>query len=165
MKKRSLSDCQHVTESFLIENMDEMIAAAREGRLLLMPKEHKQPQREDVLNSVRAYVSEIECFARRGWDGRVKDVWETIFKDEVFYNMLLPGSKTRKFREFNKYGVMRIVGMLRSFGVYDECINDSQLCKALERTSKDSSYRSYIGLGFDSRENRQALQRILYNIG
>ena len=66
MKKRSLSDCQHVTESFLIENMDEMIAAAREGRLLLMPKEHKQPKREDVLNSVRAYVSEIECFARRG---------------------------------------------------------------------------------------------------
>ena len=66
MKKRSLSDCQHVTESFLIENMDEMIAAAREGRLLIMPKEHKQPKREDVLNSVRAYVSEIECFARRG---------------------------------------------------------------------------------------------------
>ena len=66
MKKRSLSDCQHVTESFLIENMDEMIVAAREGRLLLMPKEHKQPKREDVLNSVRAYVSEIECFARRG---------------------------------------------------------------------------------------------------
>ena len=54
-----------MTESFLIENMDEMIAAAREGRLLLMPKEHKQPKREDVLNSVRAYVSEIECFARR----------------------------------------------------------------------------------------------------
>ena len=45
-----------------------------------MPKEHKQPKREDVLNSVRAYVSEIECFARRGWEGRVKDVWETIFK-------------------------------------------------------------------------------------
>ena len=45
--------------------MDEMIVAAREGRLLLMPKEHKQPKREDVLNSVRAYVSEIECFARR----------------------------------------------------------------------------------------------------
>ena len=66
MKKRSLSDCQHVTESFLIENMDEMIVAAREGRLLLMPKDHKQPKREDVLNSVRAYVSEIECFARRG---------------------------------------------------------------------------------------------------
>ena len=65
MKKRSLSDCQHVTESFLIENMDEMIAAAREGRLLLMPKEHTQPKREDVLSSVRAYVSEIECFARR----------------------------------------------------------------------------------------------------
>ena len=65
MKKRSLSDCQHVTESFLIENMDEMIVAAREGRLLLMPKDHKQPKREDVLNSVRAYVSEIECFARR----------------------------------------------------------------------------------------------------
>ena len=60
-----------MTESFLIENMDEMIAAAREGRLLLMPKEHKQPQREDVLNSVRAYVSEIECFVRRGWEGRV----------------------------------------------------------------------------------------------
>ena len=31
-----------------------------------MPQEHKQPKCEDVLNSVRAYVSEIECFARRG---------------------------------------------------------------------------------------------------
>ena len=149
----------------MIENMDGMVAAAREGGLLLMPKEHRRPRREEVLNSGGVDGGESECFGRRGWEGRVKDVWETIFKEEVFYNMLLPGSKTRKFREFNKYGVMRIVGMLRSFGVYDECINDSQLCKALERTSKDSSYRSYIGLGFDSRENRQALQRILYNIG
>ena len=47
------------------------LSAAREGRLLLMPKEHKQPKREDVLNSVRAYVSEIECFARRGWEGLI----------------------------------------------------------------------------------------------
>ena len=94
MKKRSLSDCQHVTESFLIENMDEMIAAAREGRLLLMPKEHKQPKREDVLNSVRAYVSEIECFARRGV-GRTHT--QTISRRVLFMTDMRCGRKKTNY--------------------------------------------------------------------
>ena len=59
---------------------------------------------------------------------------------------------------------MRLVGVLRSHGVYDECVNDSQLCAALEHTAKDSSYRSYIGLGLESRELRRLIIEVLDNL-
>lgn len=153
-----------VTEEFLRENFGEVLAAAREGRLLIKPKERKTPQRDEVIERVRAYVRQIDGLARPHWAGRVGMVWEAIFKDVVFVDMLMPGPKMRKFREFNKYSVMRIVGMLRSHGVYDECMNDSQLCAALEHTAKDSAYRSYIGLGLESRELRRAIIGILNDL-
>lgn len=88
-------------------------------------------------------------------------VWEAIFDEAEFVDMLMPGPKMRKFRDFNKYSVMRLVGVLRSHGVYDECVNDSQMCAALEHTAKDSSYRSYIGLGLESKELRKLVNEVL----
>lgn len=45
-----------VSEDFLRENFSEVLAAAREGRLLIKPKERKTPRREEVIEIVRAYV-------------------------------------------------------------------------------------------------------------
>ena len=153
-----------VTEEFLRENFSEVLAAAREGRLLIKPRERKTPRREEVIESVRAYVSQIDGLAQPNWAGRVSMVWEAIFDENDFVDLLMPGPKMRKFRDFNKYSVMRLVGMLRSHGVYDECVNDSQLCAALEHTAKDSSYRSYIGLGLESRELRRLIIEVLDNL-
>ena len=138
--------------------------AAREGRLLIKPKERKAPRREEVIESVRAYVSQIDGLAQPNWAERVGMVWEAIFDEGVFVDLLMPGPKMRKFRDFNKYSVMRIVGVLRSHGVYDECVNDSQLCAALEHTAKDSSYRSYIGLGLESRELRRLMVEVINDL-
>ena len=88
-------------------------------------------------------------------------MWEAILGEKAFVDLLMPGPKMRKFRDFNKYSVMRLVGVLRSHGVYDECVNDSQLCALLEHTTKDSAYRSYIGLGLESRELRRLLVGLL----
>lgn len=153
-----------VTEEFLRENFSEVLVAAREGRLLIKPKERKTPRREEVIESVRAYVRQIDELAQPCWAGRVSLVWEAIFDENDFVNLLMPGPKARKFRDFNKYSVMRLVGVLRSHGVYDECVNDSQLCAALEHTAKDSSYRSYIGLGLESREQRRLMIEVLNDL-
>ena len=153
-----------VTEEFLRENFSEVLVAAREGRLLIKPKERKTPRREEVIESVRAYVRQIDELAQPCWSGRVSLVWEAIFDENDFVDLLMPGPKARKFRDFNKYSVMRLVGVLRSHGVYDECVNDSQLCAALEHTAKDSSYRSYIGLGLESREQRRLMIEVLNDL-
>lgn len=153
-----------VSEDFLRENFSEVLAAAREGRLVIKPKERKAPRREEVIESVRAYVSQIDGLAQPNWAGKVSMVWEAIFDEGEFVDLLMPGPKMRKFRDFNKYSVMRIVGVLRSHGVYDECVNDSQLCAALEHTAKDSSYRSYIGLGLESRELRRLMVEVINDL-
>ena len=153
-----------VTEEFLRENFSEVLAAAREGRLMIKPKEHKIPRRDEVVESVRSYVSQIDKLAQPIWAGRVSMVWEALLDEKDFVDLLMPGPKMRKFRDFNKYSVMRIVGVLRSHGVYDECVNDSQLCAALEHTAMDSAYRSYIGLGLESRELRRLLNEVLNDL-
>ena len=153
-----------VTEEFLRENFSELLVAAREGRLMIEPKERKMPRREDVIASVRSYVSQIDWLAQPRWAGRVSRVWEAIFDEKDFVDLLMPGPKMRKCRDFNKYSVMRMVGALRSYGVYDESVNDSQLCAALEHTAKDSAYRSYIGLGIESRGLRSLMIEVINNL-
>ena len=153
-----------MTEEFLRENFSEVLTAAREGRLLIKPRERKTPRHDEVIESVRVYVRQIDGLAQPRWAGRVGMVWEAIFKEADFVDLLMPGPKMRKCRDFNKYSVMRIVGVLRSHGVYDECVNDSRLCAALEHTVKDSSYRSYIGLGLESRELRRLMVEIINDL-
>ncbi len=164
MSKTEKDKSLRITEEFLRENFSEVLAAAREGRLMIKPKERKTPRRDEVVENVRSYVSQIDKLAQPLWAGRVNMVWEALLDEKDFVDLLMPGPKMRKFRDFNKYSVMRIVGVLRSHGVYDECVNDSQLCAALEHTVKDSAYRSYIGLGLESRELRKLLNEVLNDL-
>ena len=161
MSKTNQEKSLRVTEEFLRENFSEVLAAAREGRLMMKPKERPVPGRAEVVERVRAYVKQIDSLAQRRWAGRVGMVWEAILEEKDFVDLLMPGPKTRKCREFNKYSVMRLVGVLRSHGVYDDCVNDSQLCAALEHTAKDTAYRSYIGAGLETRELRQLMTEVL----
>lgn len=144
----------------LAQNMNALMLAAKEGRLYV-DTERKEVSRTQVINDVRTYVSQIKWLATREWQSAIDDVWEELFSTEEFVGMLMPGKKTRKFRKFNKYGVMRIVGVLRSHNVYDECINDSRLCFELEHTEGDNAYRSYIGMGFEERQMLKKMSEIL----
>lgn len=157
-------DCFLVTEEYLRKNFNEVLLAAHEGRLVMVAEARKAVAREAMIENVRRYVRRIDRLVQPSWKNKIGKVWDAIFEEEIFVEMLMPSSKARKCRDFNKYSVMRIVGFLRSHGVYDECVNDSQLCAALEDTAKDLSYRSYIGRGFDLRETRKLLTGILGNL-
>lgn len=74
-----------VTEQFLRDHYGEVLAAAREGLLLIKPKERTTPRREEVIENVRAYVSQIDGLAQPRWAGSVGKVWEAIFGERPLW--------------------------------------------------------------------------------
>ena len=74
--------------------------------------------------------------------------------------LLMPSAKARKFKAFNKYNVMRIIGVLRNAGVY-QANKDLDLVIQLEHTDKDNSYRCYIGKGLEQHPLQMELTKLL----
>ena len=164
-----------VSAEDLKNNLTAYIQAAKEGKLYLCsssvaPKSlyepHTEPSESSVREHVMAYVHQLDKYVTPPFristpEGIKIDVlWQEILSSPLLFPLFRPSKKARKCREFNKYTVFRTVGMLRSHGVYDDRWNDSQLSEALEHTHSDSSYRSYLGRGFDEREQRQEVRRI-----
>jgi len=109
---------------------------------------------------VRVYVKRIQTFATVNFISSVDAVWEAILSDDDFVAYLTPGPKSRKCRVFNKYAVMRIIGVLREHEVY-ECRPDRQFDSILEPEMKDSPYRRYLGVGIKERPLLLKIRRIL----
>ena len=126
-----------------------LLAAAREGRLYIDEKK-EEVSRDIVKKEVRAYVERIQTLVTKEFRTSVDELWEQILSTNDFVEFLTPSCKARKCKEFNKYGVMRIIGVLREKGVY-EYYNDSKYNALLEQTDKDTPYRSYLGMGLDQR--------------
>lgn len=154
--------CSHqkVTEKELLGNIDELRQAAREGRLYLVPKS-EEVSRKAVVNNVRTYVKGIETFASKPFKDKVGLVWEEVFKQEVFVDMLMPNPKQKKCRLFNKYTVMRIVGIMREHGVYDERYTARKISAALEGVSHEESYHSFLSRGFKHKKDLSLLLQII----
>lgn len=129
--------------------MEVLLAAAREGRLYV-DESKKEVSRDIVIKEVRAYVGRIKVLVTKKFRSSIDDLWEQILSTEEFVVFLTPSSKAKKCREFNKYSVMRIIGILREKGVY-EYYNDSKFNALLEQTKKDTPYRKYLGKGFEQR--------------
>lgn len=125
------------------------MAAAREGRLYVDEKK-KGVNKEEVKNEVRAYVARIRVFVTPKFRSSIDELWEQILACDDFVEILMPGGKSRKCREFNKYNVMRIIGVLREKDVYER-YSDRKYAALLEQTNKDCSYRSYLGMGLEQR--------------
>ena len=127
--------------------------AAKEGLLLLVVTDEAEV-RNQVAGEVCRYVAQIAGYASPQWRGRIGALWQRICDEEPFMGLLLPGPKCRKCTSMHKYNVMRIIGVLRAQGVYDEAVTCVQLCRTLEYGDEpdapyDSSYRSYICKGLD----------------
>ena len=127
--------------------------AAKEGLLLLVVPDEAEV-RNQVAGEVCRYVAQIAGYASPQWRGRIGALWQRICDEEPFMGLLLPGPKCRKCTSMHKYNVMRIIGVLRAQGVYDEAVTCVQLCRTLEYGDEpdapyDSSYRSYICKGLD----------------
>lgn len=140
-------------------NVEALMAAAREGRLYV--DERKQEvSKEQVIKEVRAYVGRIRVFVTNTYSSSIDELWEDVFRSDVLMKVLLPKPKARKCTVFDKYGVMRIVGVLREKGVYERR-SDPQYNALLEEQGKDSPYRRYLGQGLEQRSEIVALRRIV----
>lgn len=126
-----------------------LLVAAREGRLYV-DESKKTVSKEEVIDKVRAYIERIRDFVTPGFRSSVDELWGNILACDEFVTFLTPSNKARMFRDFNKYNVMRIIGVLREKGVY-EYYNDLLFNARLEKTDKDTPYRKYLSMGFEQR--------------
>jgi hypothetical protein len=136
-----------------------LMVAAREGRLYV-DESKKEVSRDIVIKEVRAYIGRIKVLVTKGFGSSVDDIWEHILSTEEFVVFLTPCSKAKKCREFDKYNVMRIIGILREKGVYEH-YSDRKYTALLEQTNKDCSYRSYLGMGIEQRSLRIKIRQIV----
>lgn len=134
-------------------------AAAREGRLYV-DESRKTVSKEEVIVKVRAYVDRIREFVTPGFRSSINELWEQILACEEFVAFLTPGVKAKKCRVFDKYNLMRIIGVLREKGVY-ESYSDRKFIALLEETNKDCSYRCYLGMGLEQRDLLLKIRRIV----
>lgn len=128
-------------------DVEALKAAAREGRLYV--DESKEAVcKEQVIKAVYAYVKRIKVFVTPKFRSSVDKLWNQILANDDFVDLLMPGPKARKCRDFDKYNVMRIIGVLREKGVY-ELYSDRKYDAVLEPDGKESPYRRYLGMGLE----------------
>lgn len=143
-------------------DVEALMAAAREGRLYV-DESKEEVSIEAVKENVRAYVARISPLVSRRYVGLIDELWERIFGSDVLLEVLKPKPRARKCRDFDKYGVMRIVGVLRVKGVYEQR-SDPQFDALLEQQGKDSPYRRYLGQGLEKRSQLLALRSIIESL-
>lgn len=136
-----------------------LLAAAREGRLYV-DESRKTVSKEEVTKNVLAYVERIREFVASGFRSSIDELWENILACDEFVVFLTPSNKARKCRVFDKYSVIRIIGVLREKGVY-EPYSDRKFIALLEETNKDCSYRCYLGMGLEQRDLLLKIRRIV----
>lgn len=135
------------------------MAAAREGRLYV-DERRNDVSRELVIINVRSYVGRIRPLATHRYGTVIDELWEGIFQSDVLMEVLMPKPKARKCRDFDKYGVMRIVCVLREKDVYEQR-SDPQFDALLEEQGKDSPYRRYLSQGLEKHCQLVALRQIV----
>lgn len=139
--------------------------AAAQGKLYV-DASFNEISEEEVSLHVKEYVSQVDELATSKWRSKIAALWQKIISDPDFLQMLMPTPKARKCRDFNKYAVMRIMGILIAHNVYPEESKQTVFCNALERSEKpDNSYRSYLGQGIEDRELRKRLVEYIEQVG
>lgn len=112
---------------------------------------------------VRAYVARISSLVTRRYSLMIDELWDEIFGNDVLMDLMMPKPRARKFTKFDKYGVTRIVGVLREKGIY-EYRSAPQFNALLEQPGQDSPYRRYLGQGLEQRAQLLALRSIVESL-
>ena len=135
------------------------MAAAREGRLYV-DESRIAVSKEKLIKDVRAYVGRIKPFVTKNYSSSVDELWEQILAIDDFVEYLMPGTKARLCKEFDKYNVMRIIGVLREKGVYEH-YSDRKYGALLDPDVKESPYRRYLGMGIEQRALLVKIRKIV----
>lgn len=122
--------------------------AAREGYDSVTIKFPKPVDKDEVRKEVRAYISRIRCYVTQEFQATIDALWKAILDSDDFMSILLPNSRARICKTFNKYSVMRIIGVLRELGVYKQ-YSDRKFDALLEPQVQDSPYRRYLSVGLE----------------
>ena len=117
---------------------------------MYVDESRKAVSKKEVIIKVRAYVERIREFVTPRFRSSVDELWDNILACDEFVAFLTPSNKARMFRDFNKYNVMRIIGVLRERDVYEH-FSDRQYDAMLEPDVNDSPYRRYLGMGIEQR--------------
>ena len=141
---------------------EQTILAAQEGRLFIDLKTDTI-DRETINNNVRAYVHRIDSLVTRRFSASIDALWDAIFRHNGLMAVIMPKPRARKCRDFDKYGVARIIGILREKGVYEQ-YSDRHFDALLEPDVKESPYRRFLSLGLDNRSLVLAIRDIISNM-
>lgn len=136
-----------------------LMAAAREGRLFV-DEGKKIVSKAQVIKDVRVYVARIRTFVTNDYEAVVDELWEQILSTELFVEYLMPKPKARLCKEFDKYNVVRIIGVLREKGVY-QYYSDRKYDALLEPDGKESPYRRYMGMGIEEHSLLVKIRKIV----
>lgn len=126
----------------------EMLLAAAQERRLYIEDNIEEIDSDTVKSEVRAYVGRIKEFVTPKFSSSIDDLWEKILNTDDFLEFLKKGRGGRKYKAFNKYNLMRIIGVLREKSVYEER-SYSKYSNLLEQTNEDTPYRKYLGMGIE----------------
>ena len=125
----------------------ELWQAAREGNLFIV-KTVKPADCETAKKNVRAYVQRIDSFVTRPFRASIDALWEDVFSCDELMALLMPKPRAKKCRDFDKYSVMRIIGVLREHGVYEQ-YSDRKFMALLEQTEEEREAFGTLRAGID----------------
>ena len=141
-----------------LKHMDWFLTAIDEGRVRIEITDDSV-SRHAVINNVRAYVARIEGIAAKKYRDSIKCIWDKLLETDNVADMMMPSARARKCREFDKYNVVRVIGVLMEHGFYDYR-NQQDIMELLEG-NRENSYRSYLGKGIDDAKIRRDIRAIL----
>lgn len=141
-----------------LKHMDWFLTAIDEGRVRIEIPEDSV-SRHAVINNVRAYVARIEGIAAKKYRDSIKCIWDNLLETDNVADMMMPSVRARKCREFDKYNVVRVIGVLMEHGFYD--YHEQQDIMEMLEGERENSYRSYLGKGIDDAVIRRDIRAIL----
>ncbi len=141
-----------------LKHMDWFLTAIDEGRVRIEITDDSV-SRHAVINNVRAYVARIEGIVAKKYRDSIKCLWDRLLETDEVADMMMPSARARKCREFDKYNVVRVIGVLMEHGFYDYH-NQQDIMELLEG-NRENSYRSYLGKGIEDAGLRRDIRAIL----
>ena len=140
----------------------ETLLAAQSGKLYIDLSADTH-DRNTIQKSIRAYVHRIDSLATKRFSASIDVLWDAIFRHDGLMAVMMPKPRARIFRDFDKYSVMRIIGILRENGVYEQ-YSDRHFDALLEPDVQESPYRRFLSQGLDNRSLVIELRRIVANV-
>ena len=141
-----------------LKHMDWFLTAIDEGRVRIEITDDSV-SRHAVINNVRAYVARIEGIVAKKYQDSINSLWDRLLETDNVVDMMMPSARAIKCREFDKYNVVRVIGVLMEHGFYD--YHEQQDIMEMLEGDRENSYRCYLGKGIDDADLGREIRDIL----